>query len=103
MCERGDTVLVSVVVPALRSHTGEDRPAGREVDRCIAPIVRALNAGGVHTMSSCCGHGVRPGSVLLADGRELLVCPDLDTANTVAAAIHAVIEPVRRAAAEEGR
>ena len=43
------------------------------VDDCIVDIVAALNAGGVLTAASCCGHGRLPGSVLLDDGRELLV------------------------------
>lgn len=43
------------------------------VDACIAPIIAALNAGGVPTIGSCCGHGKEPGSILLADGRELVV------------------------------
>jgi len=52
------------------------------VDLCIAPIVAALNAGGVRTLSSCCGHGgqkigdaVLVGSISLADGTELIVYP----------------------------
>lgn len=43
------------------------------VDRCIAPIVRALNREGIYTVASCCGHGKIPGSIVLEDGRELLV------------------------------
>jgi hypothetical protein len=42
-------------------------------DPCIAPLVSALNAGGLPTTASCCGHGALPGSVLLADGREVLI------------------------------
>lgn len=30
-----------------------------EVDSCIAPIVAALNDGGIPTVGSCCGHGLR--------------------------------------------
>ena len=43
------------------------------VDWCIHQIVAALNAGGVETRASCCGHGQQDGSILLADGRELIV------------------------------
>jgi hypothetical protein len=42
-----------------------------EVDVEIAPLVRALNDGGIATRASCSGHGFRPGSIILADGREL--------------------------------
>lgn len=39
------------------------------IDGCIHHIVAALNAGGVVTDGSCCGHGEMPGSIILADGR----------------------------------
>jgi hypothetical protein len=45
----------------------------RTIDRCIHHIVAALNAGGVETVMCCCGHGDRDGSIVLADGRELVV------------------------------
>jgi len=45
------------------------------VDRCLAPLVQALNAGGVPTAMSCCGHGEGVGFVLLADGRLLSILP----------------------------
>ena len=48
-------------------------------DPCIAPLVRALNAGGVATSWSCCGHGHRPGVIGLADGRQLVIAPDAET------------------------
>lgn len=49
-------------------------------DPCIAPLVQALNDGGLPTVASCCGHGRRPANVALADGRELVVMPDYATA-----------------------
>lgn len=42
-------------------------------DPCIATIVDALNHRGIRTVASCCGHRRRPGSIALADGREVLV------------------------------
>jgi hypothetical protein len=42
-------------------------------DPCIAPLVKALNDAGIRTIASCCGHGKDNGSVILADGRELLI------------------------------
>jgi hypothetical protein len=43
------------------------------VDACIADIVQALNTAGVVTIGSCCGHGSGPGTILLADGRALVI------------------------------
>jgi hypothetical protein len=43
------------------------------VDACLADVVLALNKGGVATTASCCGHGKESGSILLRDGRELVV------------------------------
>lgn len=42
-------------------------------DPCIAPLVAALNAWGIETIASCCGHGRNDGSILLADGRTLTI------------------------------
>ncbi len=50
------------------------------VDVCIADVVAALNAGGVHTVASCCGHGGIAGSVVLEDGRELLIFSNMEAA-----------------------
>ena len=46
----------------------------RCIDSCIAHIVAALNAANVQTIASCCGHRHRPGSIILEDGREILIC-----------------------------
>jgi hypothetical protein len=43
------------------------------IDWCIHQIVAALNAGGVHTVASCCGHGRLPGRIDLEDGRTLTI------------------------------
>lgn len=73
MCDHGDTVPVPVVIPAHLSATGQARLAVKPADRCIAPIVEALNAGGVLTAGSCCGHGRAAGEIPLQDGRWLIV------------------------------
>lgn len=73
MCTWNDTLPVEVTVPADLSHTGEERREFKPIDRCIAPIVSALNVAGIRTRSSCCGHGQAPGEILLADGRTLVV------------------------------
>ncbi|NIR31678.1 MAG: hypothetical protein GWN84_20675 [Gammaproteobacteria bacterium] len=51
------------------------------VDPCIADLVQALNATGLPTVASCCGHGRRPGRITLKDGRELHVTFSQDAAN----------------------
>ena len=43
------------------------------IDYCIHQIVAALNAGGIRTTGSCCGHGEMPGNILLDDGRVIAI------------------------------
>ena len=62
---------IGVTIPAHLHHTGEARFEGTQIDRCIAPIVEALNVGLVRTDASCCGHGKGPGEIVLHDGRVL--------------------------------
>lgn len=59
-------------------------------DPCLEPLIRALNDGGLQTVASCCGHGRRLGIVALADGRELVIAPDYETAR--------VLSPAKQAA-----
>lgn len=73
MCQWGNETLCLVPMPAELSHTGEFRWAIKGVDACIAPIVDALNAAGIYTANSCCGHGKSPGRIALHDGRELVI------------------------------
>jgi hypothetical protein len=62
-----------VTIPAHLSHTGAQRTEYKPIDACIAPIVEALNARGILTEASCCGHGKGAGSIVLQDGRELVI------------------------------
>lgn len=64
MCQHGSTVVLTI----------NGKLAG--IDACISPLVFALNATGFRTIASCCGHGHRPGVIVLADGRELFILPD---------------------------
>ena len=43
------------------------------IDLCISDIVAALNAANIITIASCCGHGKQNGSIVLEDGREILI------------------------------
>ncbi len=51
-----------------------------KIDGCIAPIVKALQRGGIDMRASCCGHGKGRGSIHLQDGRTLLILPFLGLA-----------------------
>ena len=73
MCEHGDTLEVRVKIPADLSHSGEERWKDAQIDRCIAPIVRALQEGDIDMRGSCCGHHKGQGSIELADGRSLII------------------------------
>lgn len=56
----------------------------RTIDRCIHHIVSALNAAGIETTMSCCGHGKMPGSINLADGRVLVIGQEVRDADGIA-------------------
>jgi hypothetical protein len=47
-------------------------------DPCLAPYVQALNDAGLDTLASCCGHGRRPGSIMMRSGQVLLILADRD-------------------------
>ena len=53
------------------------------IDKCIQPIVKALNDCGMKTVASCCGHGKTNGRITLKDGREIFIIPDFDTATAI--------------------
>lgn len=78
MCNDHSNVPLEVTVPAHLSYTGEERRAIKGIDGCIAPLVEALNAVGLTTVASCCGHGHRPGNIALADGREIIIARNFE-------------------------
>lgn len=80
MCKWGTETHLEITIPAHFSRTGQSQQKVVAIDSCIAPIVKALNEAGVTTVACCCGHGKRPGMISLADGRELFIVPDFDTA-----------------------
>lgn len=77
MCDHGDTV--PMWLPSVAANGWRYRP----VDRCIAPLVAALRGAGFETVASCCGHGNRPTSIALADGREIIIAPDFESARRI--------------------
>lgn len=76
MCKQGNTVSFTIL-------NAKYEPRLIDVDSCIAEIVRAFNAIGLVTVASCCGHGKRPGNIALADGREIIISPDYETARKI--------------------
>ena len=72
MCKWGDTLDVPVTIPAALSHTGEARVETKPLDRCIAPLVVALNEHGIATVNSCCGHGRTSPEIALDDNASLV-------------------------------
>ncbi len=53
------------------------------VDFCVADIVAALNAANVETLASCCGHGYMPGSIILENGREIIIVKNAEERNKI--------------------
>jgi len=73
MCKRGNMVEMELPI------AGDFRQGIAKVDKCIAPIIKALNAGGVLTKGCCCGHGEIMGYIRLANGKYLGVFPNRKT------------------------
>jgi hypothetical protein len=66
----GREAAMVVLDPGTPERQGRD---GIWCDPCLAPLVKALNEGGVPTTASCCSHGAGAGSIILADGRWLVI------------------------------
>lgn len=73
MCSWGKYKQVLVKMPSELSYTHKERLAIKNIDSCIADIVHALNASGIITRTSCCGHNKAPGIIDLEDGRRLII------------------------------
>ena len=65
MCSWGDTLPVLVKIPADLSATSEEYWKVKQIDSCIAPIVRGLQEAGIDMRSSCCGHGKARAEIIL--------------------------------------
>ena len=78
MCKHGDTVPVKVRIAGTLSSTGRLRWRRKPIDRCIAPIVSALQKAGIDMYASCCGHDRAPGRIDLVDGRTLAIISPKD-------------------------
>ena len=73
MCKWGTHVELELTVPASLSHTGKDYLKMVKIDKCLAPLIKALNECGFKTIQSCCGHGKHEGRIDLADGQVLII------------------------------
>ena len=73
------TTVVKVKIAADLSHTGKSFWKDVKIDACVADLVQALQSADIDMRSSCCGHGKTHGSILLQDGRELLIIPNRPT------------------------
>ena len=85
-CPCGKTELVRVRIPADLSCSGRAKWKRVGIDKCIAPIVDALQKGGIDMRGSCCGHGNRDrgrrGEISLQDGRILFIAQRSNAAST---------------------
>lgn len=73
MCKWGDTVLVKVKILGNLAFSGKSYWINVPVDKCIAPIVKALQEAGINMLGSCCGHESGVGKIVLQDGRTLII------------------------------
>ena len=80
MCDHGETVPVEVKIQADLACDGIEKMKIQQIYKCIAPLVKALQEGGIDMRSSCCGHGKRDGHITLADGCILIILQDADSA-----------------------
>jgi hypothetical protein len=78
----GREAAMIVLDPGTPERHGRD---GVWCDPCLAPMVKALNDGGLRTVASCCGHGRRPGRISLVDGRDIHIMPDFESAQALSA------------------
>lgn len=80
MCKWGKTRPVLVKIPADLSATGFDKFQYEQIDECIAPIIQALQQGGIDMRGSCCGHDASArGYISLQDGRMLIIVSKKET------------------------
>jgi hypothetical protein len=55
----------------------------KSCDNCIHDIVQAFNDFGLQTTASCCGHGKQQTSIVLKDGREIMIFNKFEDARMV--------------------
>ena len=88
MCQQGDTTTLFAIPQP------NDKMKDIVVDSCLAELVATLNNAGFHTIACCCGHGVRPGSIALHDGREFIIAPNYESARITEKAFPPLNPPI---------
>ena len=73
MCKWGVHEKVRVKIPADLSSTKKEKWKDVGIDKCIAPLVQALQESGIDMRGSCCGHGKKLGVIHLQDERVLVI------------------------------
>jgi len=62
MCKQGNEKQIKLTDGTIKS-----------CDECIQSIVQLFNDYGLQTTASCCGHEKQNGSIVLKDGREIMI------------------------------
>lgn len=73
MCLPGEMKEILVKISEDLSHSGISFWKYQKIDKCIAPIIDALQKGGIDMRGSCCGHGKGYGRIDLQDGRIIQI------------------------------
>jgi hypothetical protein len=75
ICPCRDTLPIRVRIPADLSCSGKAKWKRISIDKCITPLIEALQNFGINMRGSCCGHG-GDGDIHLQDGRILIIKKD---------------------------
>lgn len=76
MCDHANREAAMIVIREGTPDESGRRRGGVWCDPCLVPLVAALIDAGIETVASCCGHGRRPGTIALRDGRWLVIAKD---------------------------
>ena len=72
------------------------------VDYCIHRLVAVLNASGIDTVASCCGHGKMPGRIDLQGGSVLTITHGTVTSENPMF-VHTKLQPMKEAIVENAK
>ena len=70
MCKKGDTTLLEITTLA-GDYRGKEKKGKKQIDKCLAPLVKMLNEYGIKTCDCCCGHGKLKNSWIMIDPRNI--------------------------------
>lgn len=72
-CRCEITIPINVKIPTDLSSTKRGKWRVCNIDKCVAPLVEALQNANIDMRGSCCGHGEMNGDIHLQDGRVLVI------------------------------